>query len=378
MRRRRSARRSRLLPCLLTLTITVSACSVHPLIPASVLATPKPTRPWHAPPRFPVLGVGLYAKDNYPTSYVRENGRRALAYIRRTLGAASVAIAWNFYVPNIHSNNVLATRATLTVANVQLLTKMAEADHLSVVYRPLIEVSKGLKQNNLINPSNWEGLIAPQNQAEWFESYYDAELPYLKIAQALQVREFVTASELMFLNSSDQWPSFFSRVGKVYHGVVSYAAEQRNYFPGFGTQHLLAVANLGVDAYPRLFLPPTATVHQLVAGWDTLFKEVPPQVVYRTAIDEVGISATDNAYYHPSLWGIGGKFNEAVQANWFTAACQVVEQFHMRGIYFWNVNLADDPEHPPYPSPPTFEGKEGAKAISGCLGIFHEKMPTTG
>jgi hypothetical protein len=179
----------------------------------------------------------------------------------------------------------------------------------------------------------------------------------------------------MFLNSSNQWPSFLSRVRNVYHGVVSYAAEQRNYFPGFGAQHLLPVYNLGLDAYPRIFLPPTATVPQLVAKWDVLFNEMPPQVLYRTALDEVGIRATDGAYYHPSLWGINGPFDETVQARWFTAACQVVEQYHMRGIFFWNVNLGDNPAHPPFPSPPTIEGKPGAKSIPGCLATFHEKMP---
>jgi hypothetical protein len=321
---------------------------------------------------FPVLGADLYARSNYPAATVRRNGQRALYYIKHTLKAASVGIAWNYYTPNIHSNAVLTTQATLTAANVEALTQMAEAQHLSVVYRPLVEVRAGLGVNGLINPSNWEGLIAPQDQAQWFTSYYNAELPYLRIAQKLHVREFIAGSELMFLNSSNQWPSLFARIGKVYHGVISYAAEQRNYFPGFGTQHLLGVHDLGLDAYPKIFVPPTATVQQLVAGWERLFSQMPGQVLYRTALDEVGIQAAENAYYHPSLWGVPGKFNETVQARWFTAACQVVEHYHMRGIYFWNVNLANDPTHPPYPSPPTFEGKPAAKSIAGCRAIFHE------
>ena len=171
----------------------------------------------------------------------------------------------------------------------------------------------------------------------------------------------------MYLNSSGQWPSFFHRVGQVYHGMISYAAEQRNFFPGYGTQHLLKVRYYGVDAYPSIYVPPTATVGQLVAGWDRLFRGMPGPLLYQTALDEVGIRATDNAYYHPSLWGIPGKFDETVQARWFTAACHVVQQYHMRAIYFWNVNLADDPAHPPFPSPPTFEGKAAVQSIKTCL-----------
>jgi hypothetical protein len=372
-------RKRRLLLSTLAVMVMVSACSGRPLIPSSVTSTSaRPARPWHAPPRFPVLGVDLYARVNYPTAVVRRNGKRALYYIRHTLGASSVGIAWNYYVTDIHSNTVQTTKNTLTARNVRLLTKLAEAENLSVVYRPLVEVTTGLGKNGIINPSNWEGSIAPQDQAQWFDSYYNAELPYLAIAQAMHVKEFITGSELMFLNSSNQWPSFLSRVRKAYHGVVSYAAEQRNYFPGFGAQHLLPVYSYGLDAYPRIFLPPTATVPQLVAKWDALFNEMPRQVLYRTALDEVGIRATVGAYYHPSLWGIGGTFNETVQARWFTAACQVVEQYHMRGIYFWNVNLGDNPARPPFPSPPTFEGKPGAMSIPGCLAIFHEARPRTG
>ncbi|HEV2373495.1 MAG TPA: hypothetical protein VGS19_15140 [Streptosporangiaceae bacterium] len=350
-----------------------SACSVHPLMPGRVTgAHSHLTGSRHAPPQFPILGVDLYAKGNYPTAFVRRNGRRALSYIKHTLGATSVGIAWNFFEPDIHSNEVRATGGTLTPANVQMLTQMAYAEHLSVEYRPLIEMQAGLGPRGLINPHNWEGFIAPQNQAQWFASYYRAELPYLQIAQRLHVREFVTGSELEFLNSSNLWPSFFRSVGAIYHGIVSYASEQRNYFPAYGAQQLLKLSYYGVDAYPQIFLPPTAQVSQLVAGWDRLFHAMSPQVLYRTALDEVGISATDDAYYHPSLWGVGGKFDETVQARWFTAVCDVVEQYHLRAIYFWNVNLADDPAHPPFPSPPTFEGKPAANSIRGCLGIFHE------
>jgi hypothetical protein len=350
-----------------------SACGVHPLMPSSATtAQSQPKDDWHAPPRTPILGADLYSRGNFSAAELRRNGARALYYIAHTLGAKSVGIAWNFFEPQIHSNAVISEGGTLTPANVQILTQLAYADHLTVEYRPLIEVTAGLTSRGLVNPANWEGFIAPQDQARWFASYFKVELPYLQIAQRMHVREFITGSELEFLNSSSLWPSFFRRVGQVYHGIVSYSSEQRNYFPAYGAQQLLKLRYYGVDAYPGIFLPPTATVSQLVAGWDRLFRGVSPQILYRTALDEVGISATDGAYYHPSLWGVGGKFNETVQARWFTAACTVAEQFHLRAIYFWNVNLANDPTHPPFPSPPSFEGKPAQDSIRGCLGIFHE------
>ena len=50
------------------------------------------------------------------------------------------------------------------------------------------------------------------------------------MAQRLGVREFVTGTELADLNTSPLWPSFFARVSHVYHGLVSYAAWDGNYF----------------------------------------------------------------------------------------------------------------------------------------------------
>ena len=77
---------------------------------------------------------------------------------------------------------------------------------------------------------HWEGLISPYSPAEWFNSYYRAELPYLRLAQQLGVSEFVTASEMQELNDSPLWPSFFAQISRVYHGAISYSSWDGNYF----------------------------------------------------------------------------------------------------------------------------------------------------
>ena len=170
----------------------------------------------------PVLGVDLYALDNYSAAQVEADGRRALAYIKNVLRADAVGIVWNFYAPNLYSAIVNATDATLSAANVAILTRIAIQDHLLVEYRPLILKPSG--------SNHWAGLIDPYPPVEWFNSYYHAVLPYLRTAQQLGVREFVTASELEDLNTSPLWPSFFARVSRVYHGVISYSAWDGDYF----------------------------------------------------------------------------------------------------------------------------------------------------
>ena len=136
----------------------------------------------------PVLGVDLYALNNYSAAEVEADGERTLAYIKNVLKADVVGIVWNFYTPNPYADPVGATSATLSAGNVGILTRIAAQDHLLVEYRPLVLVPN--------KPNHWEGLINPYPPAGWFSSYYRAELPYLRIAQQLGVREFVTATEL--------------------------------------------------------------------------------------------------------------------------------------------------------------------------------------
>lgn len=316
----------------------------------------------------PVLGVDLYALNNYSAAEVEADGERTLAYIKNVLKADVVGIVWNFYTPNPYADPVGATSATLSAGNVGILTRIAAQDHLLVEYRPLVLVPN--------KPNHWEGLINPYPPAGWFSSYYRAELPYLRIAQQLGVREFVTATELHRLNSSPLWPSFFARVSQVYHGVISYATWDGDYFgtaPGTSiraaTPEFPPVKYVGMDMYWHMNLQAAATSAKVTAAWEALFGKVPLSVLRRTTIDETGIQARAGAYSIPEDLGAPGRNSEQVQVNWFTAACATVRRYHMRGVFFFKVDLTDNPAHPAT-SLSTFEGREGAAAISDCARIL--------
>jgi len=365
---------------LLAAAVMVSGCQ-HPLYPDP---SPKPPQTAASLGRSdwpvlgagrPLLGVNLYALSNPSASQVRADGVRTLGYIKHVLKADAVGIVWNFYAPHPYRDAVGATRDTLSARNVGILTRIAKRYGLAVEYRPLILVT------GAANP--WEGLIAPFPQKDWFSHYYQAELPYLRMAQRLGVPEFVTGTELMELNASRYWPTFFARVAKVYHGVISYSAWDGNYFghnPGQGNSpaapfqvakpQLLDVKYLGMDMYWHMNLPDGATAAQVTAAWDGLFRTMPASVLRRTAIDETGISARTGAYANPGDLGAAGAADEQVQANWFTAACRTVAKYHMRGVFFWKVDLTDFPDHPAT-SLSTFEGREGDAAISECARILH-------
>ena len=61
-----------------------------------------------------------------------------------------------------------------------------------------------------------------------------------------------------------------------------------------------------------------------------------------------------------------------VQTRYFTAACQTVEHYHMRGVYFYQMPLNDNPAHP-FTFPAYFVKDAGAKAIQGCARMFRAR-----
>ena len=304
----------------------------------------------------PVVGVNLYAISNYTAAQTQSYGVRTLAYIKDNLHATAVDLVWNMYVPGYHSNVVVTAKTTMTAANIGILTKIAQRDGLAVEYRPLLFVqTKG---------NNWEGLLNPKNPTAWFNSYYERNLPYLKLAQQDHITEYVIGTEMKAMSPLKQWPSFLARSAKVFRGVISYAQNQYVYFPPH--TDLPPTRLTGVDMYEPLKLPASASLSQVEAAYDKFFASVPAATLRRSAIQETGIEARAGAYLDPPDLTATGKLDQAIQYNWFTAGCAAVKRFHLRGIFFWKVDLADNPVNHPASSLSTWEGKQGAVAISRC------------
>ena len=116
--------------------LLAAACG-HPLIPKSALTPPpKPTatptpaltsiplKPYTV--QKPVLGVDLYATNNYSAATTAAFATRTLTYIKTVLHANAVGILWNLYAPSRTSNFVQARASSLTAANVDIVTKIAK------------------------------------------------------------------------------------------------------------------------------------------------------------------------------------------------------------------------------------------------------------
>jgi hypothetical protein len=308
----------------------------------------------------PVIGVNLWAKENYTAAQTEAYGTRMLAYIKNVLHAGAVDIVWNFSAPSYASNRVIWTPSTLAVQNVGILTRIAQQDHLLVEYRPMMFVL------NVAN--NWEGKISPSSDARWFAAYYHAMIPYLHMAERYHVNEYVAGTEMDGVSRSPLWNSFLIKCAKIYKGVLSYADHQYLYFPHKRFQSP-PVGLIGLDDYEPLALPPSASLAQVVAAYERYFSTVPAALLRRTALDETGIQARAGAYQAPSFMYIPGTLDTEVQVNWYTAACMAMRKFRLRAVFIWKADLADNPAHPAS-SLSTFEGKPGAQAIGRCATIL--------
>ncbi|HEX4089386.1 MAG TPA: hypothetical protein VHZ33_11750 [Trebonia sp.] len=342
----------------------LAGCSLAPLQASALADNSNAVSPTALPPgsigsNGPVVGVNLYAISNYTAAQTTTFGTRTLAYIKSTLNASAVDLVWSMYVPSYSSDSVVTTKDTLTPANIGILTKIAQRDGLTVEYRPLLFVQT--------SGNNWEGLLKPKNPTAWFNSYYERNLPYLKLAKKDHISEYVIGTEMKALSPAKQWPSFLARSAKVFK-QISYAQNQYVYFRPH--TDLPPTKLTGVDMYEPLNLPADAPLAKVEAAYDKFFASMPASILRRSAIQETGIEARAGAYQDPPNLTLPGKLDQEIQYNWFTAGCAAVKRFHLRGIFFWKVDLADNPLTHPASSLSTWEGKEGAVAISDCEKIL--------
>lgn len=345
--------------------VLLSGCG-HPFIPASALklspqsVSPKPVAssslsPNAGNPTAPEVGVDLYAAWDYPLSLVQVDGARDLTYIRQTLRADGVGIMWNLCSPSDQSTSISSCAGTLSPAAVGVLAAQAQHDGLAIEMRPVIRVGPASGWNH--PRRSWEGFINPGNQRAFFASLLDAEKPYLLVARRYHAQAFVAASELRGLQASPLWPGFLRQAQTICDCVASYDLSD-----------VLPSGAGGLDAYPHIQLPDNVSQTQLDQAWMDFLGEFPRSALRQASIQEISIPAEVNAYRHPANWNSGSAVDAAVQARWFTAACRAAARYSMRGIWFYEVNLTDDPAAPSS-FPAFFEGRPASEAaIRSCAG----------
>jgi len=300
------------------------------------------------------IDVTFYYKNESATT-LQAQMLKTLRYAK-TLKANSIAITFAFYISGPTADAVTTGNGTPSPSQIGYFVDLARAQHFFVLLRPVV---------NEVNPLEpWRGAIEPANRSAWFASYDAVLAPYLVAAQKAGANEIAISCELRSLGGDSHWKSTVVPFVKArFHGLqmmdVSWAPTGMD--PVAGT-------TFGIDAYHPLIMPDTATVAQLVKGWDSWLKRqelpLPTDKIY---ITEVGIAAQSKAYTYPQKSDWGTPIVPSIQTNWFDAACTFFKTNKFLGIYFFATNLLEGPQTQAtggYPS--DFQGSTNL-AISKCF-----------
>lgn len=272
---------------------------------------------------------------------------RAVVKYARSLHANAISIAFPFFMNGPHAPVVTARQSTPTPHKMAAITRIAEAQGLYVVFRPLLDETS--------IDHEFRGNMQPSNPARWFSSYRRFLLPYARAAQRSGAQEFVVGTELSSLYNSPRWDPLDAALRRVYHGTLAFDSNW------YGVSNLGGAGGKGltegVDAYPAI----PADVRR---GWEIYDRRLPRGTVEM----EVGIAAIQGAFAAPYKHEWQGKpIDENVQARWFSAACHAAARAHLGGIYFWSVGLGTRFPGPTGANQLNWAGGKGARAISACF-----------
>jgi hypothetical protein len=187
------------------------------------------------------------------------------------------------------------------------------------------------------------------------------------VAEREHAETFAVGTELSSLEGAARWKSVVSAARRVFSGEIVYDANWVDYL---AKPVNVPVDRLGVDAYFPLQLPDTASVSEVVAGWNSWLDRKNWGSASRIMFSEAGIVAQNGAYRAPGDFHNRRTFNPHVQPTWYAAVCRVAQRRRAAGVYFWEVNFDTDPSQPAPASGARLEFAGhplSEQAIRGCF-----------
>ncbi|WP_416972364.1 glycoside hydrolase family 113 [Streptomyces sp. 4F14] len=308
------------------------------------VSAPRPTnalqvtKPWK--PGMPQWGVQIYWEEEprkRPADFIEKQAEKQAKYLIG-LGANSVSISFPFFTASPTSDTLSAEAKTPSPERLRTVLHVFEKAGFRTTLRPVMD------ERALTPTDDWRGSIAPASDSAWFRSYGTFLAPYLAVAQAEQADTFVIATELNSMEGKPGWEKAVTAAEKIFKGEISYDANWDNYVSG---RIAMPVNHLGVDAYFPVEVPDTASVKTLVDGWNTWLDKKSTGPLPKITVAEAGIGAMKGAYHAPGDFYARRAVDPDVQATWYTAVCQVVQERRMSGVYWWSIHFDDDPNTPP-------------------------------
>jgi hypothetical protein len=322
----------------------------------------KVAKPWKA--GMAQWGVQLYWEEEEKTrsdTFIEDQARKHAKYLIG-LGANSVSLSFPFFTEGITSDELSAGSKTPSPERLRRVLKVFEDAGFRTTLRPIMD------EVSLDPPTGWRGNIEPASRSAWFASYKKFLTPYLEVAEKEKANTFVIGTELNSLEGDAGWEALVASAEKTFSGEVAYDANWDNYVSG---RINMPVSHLGVDAYFPVKVADTAPVETLVEGWNDWLDKKATGPLPNITIAEAGIGAMKGAYKAPGDFYTKRDVNPQVQANWYKAVCQIVQERRMQGLYWWSIWFDDDPNTPPddkVASRLDFAGRpQTEKAVKACF-----------
>ncbi len=330
---------------LLVLVVSCDAAARLKVLHAASLPASPTAVPLIGPMARPAFQRGVdvdaytYRGQNFPAT-----AADVVAYARK-LGANSISISFPYYMNGPSSLRVFGTSRTPSPAELASLVRAAEAAGLYVSLRPLLDEGSLGKSR-----VTWR----PVSLAGWFRNYWLFLKPYVRMAQANNVPEFIVGAEFSEFGRSPLWNRLDRQISGIFHGTLEYSNNDTTNLSR--TSGGLAALK-GVDLYHPIAPP-------FLAGWEAFDRRLPRGVV----ATEVGIAAVNGAWAKPWVhrWP-ATSLNPIVQARWFAAACKAAVVTGLRGIYFWSLPFGTHFPGPTLDYQGAWGNSAGASAIARCF-----------
>lgn len=300
------------------------------------VAGPQPALPWRA--GLPQLGVQVYWVDD-PTDSPEVLRRKAARVFDHVVGleANSVSISFPFFSESITASAVTTDARTPSPGRLGVVVDEARRSGLRVAVRPLLD------EANLtaVDSRDWRGNLAPVDLDAWYASYQAFLEPYLVMAAEHQVATMVLGAELNSLQGDPHWAAISATARALYPGELAYASNWDSYDEVRGG--VMPVDTVGIDAYPQLRLGPESTEADMAAAW-TAWLDATVPAGDATLLFEVGAAAESRTLDNPAVpHRPGAALDEGIQARWLAAACAATRTRGLGGLYWWKIELDDEP-----------------------------------
>jgi hypothetical protein len=300
-------------------------------------------------------GVAVYVTTT-PSSIAQATA--TFAYVA-SLGANAVQLDFPFEMSSGTSNDPgPISGITPTPSLLSSMAEIAAGDGLKVQFRPL------LYEGNL-TPFSWRGEIKPSDPALWFATYWSFLEPYLAVAQTDGVESVYIESELDSMvtpDKSSDWNTLRDEAAGVFSGALLGTTSHTAYIERTGIAQ-------AYDDYDPTIVPNNASVATLTASLEnSLSYDAIPGSRRSLTLSEVGIAAATHAFWQPWQFTVSPPIKRSIQARWFTAMCDMTKAEHLRGIFFWDLNLSTfSPTENDSTSPTGWVGTSSATAIESCF-----------